>query len=168
MKIRRSLNQNGWYHIRLEKMIFGTYRLQDPNGKELAALVHGNRLLKGNFSSAETLKKLWASPAIKDQLRRRNITADYRGSDEPLNTALLERYLFEDDGDTNSEENQLTTTPTMTTANDLSHQQSQKSTKGSNLRPVRRVKPNLCPLVGREIFDNIEMEASPIKRRRKR
>jgi len=47
----------GPYQV-VEKMILGTYRLQDPNGKELAALVHGNRLLKANITSAETLKKL--------------------------------------------------------------------------------------------------------------
>ena len=86
----------GPYQI-MEKMMLGTYRLQDPNGKELAALVHGNRLLRAYISSTETLKKLWASPAAKDQLRRRNITTEYIGSDNPQNTALLEQYLFEDD-----------------------------------------------------------------------
>jgi hypothetical protein len=81
----------------MEKIILGTYRLQDPNGKELAALVHGNRLLRAYISSTETLKKFWASPAAKDQLRLRNITTEYIGSDNPQNTELLEQYLFEDD-----------------------------------------------------------------------
>ena len=56
----------GPYQI-MEKMMLGTYRLQDPNGRELAALVHGNRLVKANISSADELRKLWAAPATKDQ-----------------------------------------------------------------------------------------------------
>jgi hypothetical protein len=84
----------GPYQI-VEKMMLGTYRLQDPNGKELAALGHGNRLLRAYISSTETLKKLWA-PAAKDQLRRRNITKEYIDSDNPRNTELFEQYLFED------------------------------------------------------------------------
>jgi hypothetical protein len=99
----------GPYQI-TEKMMLGTYRLQDPNGKELAALVHGNRLLKAYISSTETLKKLWASPAAKDQLRRRNIT-EYVGSDNPQNTALLEQYLFENDDDQNYQDEQIATDP---------------------------------------------------------
>jgi hypothetical protein len=79
----------GSYQI-MEKMMLGTYRLQDPNGKELAALVHENRLLRAYISSTEILKKLWTSSAAKDQLRRRNITAEYIGSDNPQNTELLE------------------------------------------------------------------------------
>jgi len=88
----------GPYQI-LERKLLGTYRLQDPNGKELAALVHGNRLLKTNLSSVEELRELWASPARKDQLRRHNINAEWIPSDDPVNTAMLEKYLFEDAGD---------------------------------------------------------------------
>jgi hypothetical protein len=86
----------GPYQI-MEKMMLRTYRLQDPNGKELAALVHGNRLLRAYISSTKTLKKLWASPVAKDQLRHLNITTEFVGSDNPQNTALLEQYLFEND-----------------------------------------------------------------------
>src|SRR5438552_6481531 len=78
----------------MEKMMLGTYLLQDPNGRELAALVHGNRLVKANISSADELKKLWAAPATKDQLRRRNINAEIMPSDERQNTELLEQYLW--------------------------------------------------------------------------
>jgi hypothetical protein len=97
----------GSYQI-MEKMMLGTYRLQDPNGKELTALVHGNRLLRAYISSTEILKKLWASPAAKGQLRRRNITTEYIGSDNPQNTELLEHYLFEDD-DQNYQDEQIAT-----------------------------------------------------------
>ena len=46
-------------------MLLGTYRLQDPNGTELEALIHGNRLIKAAISTAEELRDLWASPAVK-------------------------------------------------------------------------------------------------------
>jgi len=151
----------GPYQV-VEKKMLGTYRLQDPNGRELAALVHGNRLLKANINSADTLRKLWASPAIKDQLRKRNITAEYIGSDEPLNTDLLERYLSEENEDAIPKENLSTTA-----ANKQNRQKSQKPTGNTDLPPVRRIKPNLCPLTKREIFDSITVEAPPLKRRRK-
>ena len=79
--------------------MLGTYRLQDPNGKELATLVHGNRLIKANISSADELRRLWAAPAMKDQLRRRNLNAEIMPSDERQNTELLEQYLWDDDTD---------------------------------------------------------------------
>jgi len=77
-------------------MLLGTYRLQDPNGRELQVLVHGNRLLKANISTTDELRKLWASPATKDQLRRRNLRTELVAS-EPENTDTLERYLLEID-----------------------------------------------------------------------
>ena len=52
------------------RMSLGTYRLQDPNGRELAALVHGNRLT--NIRTADELRDLWASPRAKDKLCKRN------------------------------------------------------------------------------------------------
>ena len=88
----------GPYQV-VEKMMLGTYRLQDPNGKELATLVHGNRLIKANISSADELRRLWAAPAMKDQLRRRNLNAEIMPSDERQNTELLEQYLWDDDTD---------------------------------------------------------------------
>lgn len=94
----------GPYQV-MEKMMLGTYRLHDPKGRELAALVHGNRLLRAHISSAETLKRLWASPATKDQLRWRNISAEFVGSDDPQNTDLLEKHLFATDDDAVSNDN---------------------------------------------------------------
>ena len=44
----------GPYQI-TEKMTLGTYQLQDPKGRELQALVHGNRLLKAHINSEESL-----------------------------------------------------------------------------------------------------------------
>ena len=88
----------GPYQI-VEKMMLGTYRLHDPNGIELASLVHGNRLIQANISSADKLRKLWAAPAFKDQLRRQNINAEVAPSDLNQNTELLERCLLEDDTD---------------------------------------------------------------------
>jgi hypothetical protein len=84
----------GPYQI-TQRMALGTYRLQDPSGKELQALVHGNRLLKAHINSTEALRKLWASPAAKDALRRRNnggmvelVESDTRGT-EQLDSLLL-------------------------------------------------------------------------------
>src|SRR5439155_10557618 len=53
----------------IEKKLLGTYRLQDPHGRELAALVHGNRLIKANIRMADELRYLWASPKANDKLR---------------------------------------------------------------------------------------------------
>ena len=85
----------GPYQI-IEKMPLGTYRLQDPKGTELAALVHGNRLLKANISTAEKLRDLWSSPAAKDRLRRVNAHAKILPS-FPENTDELNRHLMEGD-----------------------------------------------------------------------
>src|SRR5208282_649641 len=82
----------GPYQI-VQKMLLGTYRLQDSNGSELQALVHGNRLIKANISTTDELRKLWASPATKDALRRRNIRTELVPSD-PENTDALEHYAW--------------------------------------------------------------------------
>lgn len=47
----------GPYQI-IQRMALGTYRLQDPSGKELQALVHGNRMIKAHLSTHEALEKL--------------------------------------------------------------------------------------------------------------
>jgi hypothetical protein len=65
-------------------MLLGTYRLHDPDGRELQALVHGNRLIKANIRTTEELRKLWASPAAKDALRRRNIQTELVPSDPEI------------------------------------------------------------------------------------
>src|SRR5436190_5412378 len=74
----------GPYRI-VQRMLLGTYRLHDPNGRELQALVHGNRLIKAYIRTTDELRKLWASPATKDALRRRNIETEFIPSD-PENT----------------------------------------------------------------------------------
>jgi len=81
-------------------MLLGTYRLQDPNGRELAALVHGNRLIKADIRTAEELRELWASPRAKDQLRKRNRNVELIPS-YPENTDALDQYLqvVDDDDD---------------------------------------------------------------------
>jgi hypothetical protein len=88
----------GPYQV-VQRMLLGTYRLQDPNGRELAALVHGNRLIKANIRTADELRELWASPKAKDRLRKRNRHVDLIPS-YPENTDALDQYLQanEDDG----------------------------------------------------------------------
>ena len=49
-----------------------TYRLVDPNGRELTALIHGNQLIKANIKTVNELQDLWVSPKAKDKLRKRN------------------------------------------------------------------------------------------------
>ena len=103
-------------------MLLGTYRLQDPNGTELEALIHGNRLIKAAISTAEELRDLWASPAVKDMLRKRGIHAEVAPS-YPENTAILNQQLHEDEG---------VPLPTMELPND--NQQPQRRTKKQKLR----------------------------------
>ena len=77
-------------------MLLGTYWLQSPNGRELQALVHGNRLVRAYIRTTDELRRLWASPSTKDALRRRNIRTELIPS-EPENTDRLERLLLETD-----------------------------------------------------------------------
>jgi hypothetical protein len=85
----------GPYQV-VQKMLLGTYRLQDPNGRELAALVHGNRLIEATVRTADELKELWASPKGKDALRKRNKRVEVFPS-YPENTDILNRHLQNDD-----------------------------------------------------------------------
>src|SRR5216117_4362481 len=87
----------GPYQI-VERKLLGTYRLQDPNGRELAALVHGNRLIKANIRTADELRDLWASPKAKDKLRRRNRNLELMPS-YVENTDALDQYLQDIDDD---------------------------------------------------------------------
>jgi len=86
----------GPYQI-IQKMLLGTYRLQDPNGRELAALVHGNRLVKVAISTADELRDLWASPSAKDALRKRNLRKEDILPSYPENTDILDAHLQDDE-----------------------------------------------------------------------
>ena len=81
-------------------MLLDTYRLQDPNGRELAALVHGNRLIKANIRAADELRDLWVSPKAKDKLRKRNRNVELVPSYSE-NTDVLEQYLQNNEDDDN-------------------------------------------------------------------
>ena len=85
----------GPYQI-IQKKLLGTYRLQDPNGRELAALVHGNRLIKANIQTADELRDLWSSPKTKDKLRKRNRNVELVPSYSE-NTDGLDQYLQDAD-----------------------------------------------------------------------
>jgi hypothetical protein len=83
-------------------MLLDTYRLQNPKEKELAALIHENRLMKTRISDVDILKQLWVSSALKDQLRRLN--KDFQEKepelfilDNSLNSEMLNQHLFHDD-----------------------------------------------------------------------
>ena len=84
----------GPYQV-VQKMLLGTYRLHDPNGRELAALVHGNRLIDATVRTADELKELWASPRGKDILCKRNKQVEILPS-YPENTEILDQYLQKD------------------------------------------------------------------------
>jgi hypothetical protein len=87
----------GPYQI-IQKILLGTYRLQDLSGIILKALVHGNRLLRANVQTTEELKKLWAAPNFRNALRRQNKQFDIVLA-EPDATDALDCYLQEvDDG----------------------------------------------------------------------
>ena len=89
----------GPYQI-VQRMLLETYRLVDPNGRELAALVHGNRLIKANIRTADELQDLWASPQAKDKLRKGNRNVELVPSYSE-NTDILDQYLQEDEDDEN-------------------------------------------------------------------
>ena len=86
----------GPYQI-VQKMLLGTYRLQDPNGRELAALVHGNRLVKATVNTADELRDLWASLSAKDALRKRNVRKEDVLPSYPENTDILDAHLQDDE-----------------------------------------------------------------------
>ena len=88
----------GPYQV-IQKMLLGTYRFHDPNGKELAALVHGNQLIEATVCTADELKELWASPRGKDILRRRNKKVDEVLPSYPENTEILDQYLQDESDD---------------------------------------------------------------------
>jgi len=92
----------GPYQV-VQKMLLGTYRLQDPNGRELAALVHGNRLIKANIRTADELRDLWASPKAKDKLRKRNRNLELIPS-YAENTDILDQHLRDDNEDNEDED----------------------------------------------------------------
>jgi hypothetical protein len=92
----------GPYQV-VQRMLLGTYRLQDPNGRELAALVHGNRLIQANIRTAEELRELWASPKAKDQLRKRNRHVELIPS-YPENTDALDQYLQDEQNEDPTDE----------------------------------------------------------------
>jgi hypothetical protein len=81
----------GPYQV-IQKMLLGTYRLQDPNGIVLKVLVHGNRLLKANVQTTDELRKLWAAPNVRVALRRQNKNFDIVLA-EPDATDALSFYL---------------------------------------------------------------------------
>lgn len=68
------------------------YRLHDLNGRELAALVHGDRVIEGTVSTANDLKELWASLKDKDILRRRKERMQVFQS-YPENTDVFDEHL---------------------------------------------------------------------------
>jgi len=49
-----------WFapHQVVQKLLLGTYRLQDLSGSELAALVHGNQLIHANIRTGDGLQEL--------------------------------------------------------------------------------------------------------------
>jgi hypothetical protein len=93
-------------------MMLGTYRLQDPKGKELQALVYGNRLLNTYIDNLEVLEKIWVSPSMKDVFRRNNIRPDPELIPSSVeNTHELERYLMDTEDLDLSDEVLLSDTP---------------------------------------------------------
>jgi len=80
----------------IQKMLLDKYRLQEPNGRELAALVYGNRLIEATVRTADELEALWASSKSKDVLRQRNKRMEVFPS-YPENIDMLDEHLQNDD-----------------------------------------------------------------------
>jgi hypothetical protein len=81
-----------------QKMLLGTYRLQDPNRRELATFMHGNRLIRANIRTESELRDLLASPKAKDKLRKRNRNLELLLS-YAMDTDILDQYLQDNDED---------------------------------------------------------------------
>src|SRR5271170_1293855 len=92
MRILRSSNLNGLDQSRVSRRWCLVRTLQDPNGRELAALVDGNRLIEATVPTADELKELWASRKGKDILRKRNKQVEMLSS-YPENTKILDQYF---------------------------------------------------------------------------
>jgi hypothetical protein len=85
----------GPYQV-IQKMLLGTYQLQDPNGIILKAFVHRNRLLRANVQKTDELKNLWAVPNVRNALRRQNKNFETVLA-EPDATDVLDCFLQEID-----------------------------------------------------------------------
>lgn len=55
---QKSESERFGHYQMVEKMLLGTYGLHYPNKRELAALVHGNRLIEATVSTADKLKEM--------------------------------------------------------------------------------------------------------------
>ena len=64
--------------------------------RELAAFVHGNRLIEATAQTADELKELWASSRRKDILCKRNKQVEILLL-YPENTEILDQYLQNED-----------------------------------------------------------------------
>jgi hypothetical protein len=81
-------------------------------GKELQALVHGNRLFNAYTGNLEALEKMWVSPSMKDALRRINVRSDPELVPSSVkNTHELESYLMDTEDLDLSDEVPLPDTP---------------------------------------------------------
>lgn len=64
----------GPYRI-VKKMPLGTYQLADPKGKQVKALVNGQRLIPARLRS-DTVENLWNSSKIQGRLRKQEISVE--------------------------------------------------------------------------------------------
>jgi hypothetical protein len=87
-----------WFDpLLITKILLGTYKLQDPNGRELAVLAHGNQLIKAAIHTANELRDIWASLRKREEVRRRNKAELELISSYPENSNTLQKYLFHDE-----------------------------------------------------------------------
>ena len=133
----------------MQKMLLGTYRLQSPAGKELAALVHGNRLVAAEISSIDKLEELWASPRMKDILRRTNVRPELVPASLE-NPDTLEQYLM--DTDEHDDPPPLEEPPLAAKS---------KNKRNRNVLPSQRVEISAKRPLEREVLDEIVVEQPP-------
>jgi len=88
----------GPYQVK-QKMLLGIYHLHNPNGKELAVLVHGNQLIEVMVCTVDELKELWASLRGTDILHRWNKKVDEVLPSYLENTEILDQYLQDESDD---------------------------------------------------------------------
>ena len=83
-----------WAYQIIKHKVLGTYRLQDSNGKPMAALIHRNRLIQANIRTADELRNLRAPEGVRTALRQRNRQLELVPS-ESENTSSSEHHLME-------------------------------------------------------------------------
>lgn len=114
------------------KILLGTYKLQDPNGRELAVLAYGNQLIKAAIHTANELRDIWVSLRKREEVRRRKAELELISS-YPENSNTLQQNLFHDE-DVPLTQDKTTTNPNPLVQNRISKTTARSTDSRRNCR----------------------------------